>query len=105
MKNGDHVTTSNPDPAGTAYSFTPNLEESVVRLSNDLTTVQNFFTPSGSFGYAALDGGDQDLGAGGGYSSLTKDAGMVDVRWRAIHDNHGALNASSQARSSSSESR
>ena len=60
-----YFSTGNSDPAGTAYSSTLNLEESVVRLSNDLTTVQNFFTPSGSFGYAALDGGDQDLGAGG----------------------------------------
>ena len=60
-----YFSTGNSDPAGTAYSSTLNLEESVVRLSNDLTTVEGFFTPSGSFGYAALDEGDQELGAGG----------------------------------------
>jgi hypothetical protein len=61
-QSGDlYFSTGNSDPSGTSYS-TLNLEESVVRLSNDLTTVQGYFTPSN---YAGLDANDQDVSAGG----------------------------------------
>ncbi len=97
-----YFSTSNSDPLGTAYSSTLNLEESVVRLSNDLTTVQNFFTPSGSFGYAALDGGDQDLGAGGvllfpyqyGGKYLTAAMGKIGPLYLLDRDNLGGYDPS-----------
>jgi hypothetical protein len=38
------------------------IQESVVRLSPDLSAMQSFFTPAN---YATLDGGDLDLGSGG----------------------------------------
>ncbi len=61
-----YFTTGNSDSSGKTYNSVTNLEESVVRLSPDLSTVQGYFTPSGnSVGYAQLDQADNDFGAGG----------------------------------------
>jgi hypothetical protein len=58
--------TGNSDPSGTSYSSTLNLAESVIRLSPDLTTVKDWFTPAGTtYGQPVLDKNDGDLGSGG----------------------------------------
>jgi hypothetical protein len=44
------------------YDGVSNIQESVVKLSSDLTTVLSVFTPSNQ---ASLDGGDVDFGSGG----------------------------------------
>lgn len=59
-----------PYAAGASYSDTydppKNLQESVVKMSSDLTEVLDWFTPSDSkFGKTTLDQKDFDLGAGG----------------------------------------
>ena len=54
--------TSNSDPSGTTYDGVTNIQESVVKVSSDLTTVLDLFTPSN---VAYLDQNDQDFGAGG----------------------------------------
>jgi hypothetical protein len=61
-----YFVTGNSDQSGTTFSPTTNLEESVVKLSSDLTKVQGYFTPSGpNYGAPALDTYDGDFGAGG----------------------------------------
>lgn len=58
--------TGNSDPSGTSYVAISNLSESVIRLSPDLTTVKDWFTPAGtSYGQPVLDQNDGDLGSGG----------------------------------------
>jgi outer membrane protein assembly factor BamB len=65
-RNGIFFATSNSDTSGKSYSGAYNIEESVVNQSADLTTQQSAFTPAGGAdGFAALDSGDSDLGAGG----------------------------------------
>jgi hypothetical protein len=54
--------TGNSDPAGTTYDGVTNIQESVVKMSSDLTTVLDLFTPSNQ---ATLDGSDSDFGSGG----------------------------------------
>jgi hypothetical protein len=54
--------TGNSDPSGTTYDGVSNLQESVVKLSPDLGTVLDLFTPSN---WAALDKSDVDFGSGG----------------------------------------
>ena len=54
--------TGNSDPSGTTYDRTLNLTESVVKLSSDLSTVLDTFTPSN---WGPLDQGDTDYGSGG----------------------------------------
>ena len=54
--------TGNSDPSGTTYDGVTDIQESVVKVSADLTTVLDLFTPSN---VAALDAGDLDFGAGG----------------------------------------
>ena len=49
-------------PAQTTYDGVTNIQESVVKLSGDLTTLRGIFTPSN---VAVMDQGDQDLGSGG----------------------------------------
>jgi Bacterial Ig-like domain (group 3) len=56
------VTTGNSDPSGTTYDGVTNLQESVVKVSPDLTAVLDLFTPSN---WAILDQLDEDLGSGG----------------------------------------
>jgi hypothetical protein len=58
--------TGNSDYDGKSYNSTYNLDESVVKLSTDLTTVQSFFTPKGGQdGWANFDRDDTDFGSGG----------------------------------------
>ncbi len=52
--------TANSDPE--SYSAQTNPDESIVRLSADLTTVQSYYTPADQ---PELDEDDEDLGAGG----------------------------------------
>lgn len=54
--------TGNSDISGTTYDGVTNLQESVVKLSPDLTTVLDLFTPSNQ---AHLDEIDADFGSGG----------------------------------------
>jgi len=54
--------TGNSDPSGTTYDGVSALQESVVKVSPDLTTVLDIFTPSNQ---AALDEADSDFGSGG----------------------------------------
>jgi hypothetical protein len=61
-----YFATGNSDYSGTSYNTTSNLSESIVKMSPDLTTVESFFTPSGSsFGVKYLDQNDLDTGSGG----------------------------------------
>jgi hypothetical protein len=54
--------TGNSDPSGTTYDGVTDIQESVIKVSPDLTTVVDLFTPSD---VATLDAGDLDFGAGG----------------------------------------
>ncbi|MBV9718049.1 MAG: hypothetical protein JOZ77_01925 [Candidatus Eremiobacteraeota bacterium] len=54
--------TGNSDPSGTTYNGVTNIQESVVKVNPDLTTMLSIFTPSD---VGALDAGDIDFGAGG----------------------------------------
>jgi hypothetical protein len=65
-RNGIFFATSNSDYSGKSFSSLYNVEESVVNQSASLATQQSIFTPAGGAdGFAALDSGDGDLGAGG----------------------------------------
>jgi hypothetical protein len=65
--------TANSDPSGTTYDGINNIQESVVKVSQDLTTVLDLFTPSN---VAALDQGDLDFGSGG-VMVLPDQVGMI----------------------------
>jgi hypothetical protein len=54
--------TGNSDPSGTTYNGVTNIQESVIKVSSDLTTVVDLFTPSD---WGTLDQEDQDFGSGG----------------------------------------
>ncbi len=54
--------TGNSDYSGTTYDGISNIQESVVKVSPDLTTVLSLFTPSNQ---ASLDQSDADFGSGG----------------------------------------
>jgi hypothetical protein len=54
--------TGNSDYSGTTYDGVSNIQESVVKVSSDLTTVLGLFTPSNQ---ANLDQWDADFGSGG----------------------------------------
>jgi hypothetical protein len=54
--------TSNSDPSGTTYDGITNIQESVIKVSPDLTTVLDLFTPSN---VAQMDEHDLDFGSGG----------------------------------------
>jgi len=54
--------TANSDPSGTTYDGITNIQESVVKVSPDLTTVVDLFTPSN---WSNLDQHDLDFGSGG----------------------------------------
>ena len=54
--------TGNSDYSGTTYDGVNNIQESVVKVSPDLTTVLDLFTPSNQ---ASLDQSDADFGSGG----------------------------------------
>ena len=54
--------TGNSDPSGTTYDGVTNIQESVVKVSPDLNSVIDLFTPSDQ---AILDQTDGDFGSGG----------------------------------------
>ena len=54
--------TGNSDPPGTAYDGVTDIEESVIKVSPDLSTVLDLFTPSN---VKSLDEHDMDFGSGG----------------------------------------
>jgi hypothetical protein len=56
------VVTGNSDPSGTTYDGVTNIQESVIKLSSDLSSVVDLFTP---VNWPALDEKDVDFGAGG----------------------------------------
>jgi hypothetical protein len=64
--------TGNSDPA--TYDGVDDIQESVVRESPDLSTMQSLFTPSNQ---SSLDKNDQDLGAGGPLLIPRQPAGPV----------------------------
>jgi hypothetical protein len=61
-KGNIYFVTGNSDPSGTTFNGTQNLTESVVKMSSDLTTVLDSFTPAD---WGTLDRGDTDYGSGG----------------------------------------
>jgi hypothetical protein len=54
--------TGNSDPSGTSYDGVNNVSESVLKISSDLTTDLDLFTPSN---WSTLDEEDGDFGSGG----------------------------------------
>jgi len=54
--------TGNSDPSGTTYDGVTNIQESVVKVSANLTSVVDLFTPSNQ---SNLDQNDTDFGSGG----------------------------------------
>ncbi len=54
--------TGNSDPSGSTYDGVSNIQESVVKVSSNLTTVLDLFTPKNQ---ATLDQTDADFGSGG----------------------------------------
>jgi hypothetical protein len=62
-QSGDlYFVTGNSDGAADTYDGVTNIQESVVKISPDLTKVKSLFTPSNVFN---LDQGDTDFGSGG----------------------------------------
>jgi hypothetical protein len=57
-----YFVTGNSDPSGTTYDGINNIQNSVIKMSPDLTTVLSLFTPSN---VALLDKKDEDFGSGG----------------------------------------
>ena len=60
---GDVVlVTANSDPSGTTYDGVSSVQHSVIKMSTDLSTLVDLFTP---YNWPALDENDADFGSGG----------------------------------------
>ncbi len=57
-----YVVTGNSDPSGTTYDGVTDIQESVIKVSPDLSTVLDLFTP---YDWPTLDQKDMDFGSGG----------------------------------------
>ncbi len=57
-----YFVTGNSDPSGDTYDGVTNLQESVVKVSSDLSQVLDLFTP---YYWPMLDANDKDFGSGG----------------------------------------
>jgi hypothetical protein len=57
-----YFVTGNSDYSGTTYNGVTNVNESVVKMTPDLSSMLSIFTPSN---VASLDEGDEDFGSGG----------------------------------------
>jgi hypothetical protein len=95
------VVTGNSDPSGTTYDGVTNIQESVIKVSPDLSTLLDLFTPSN---WSDLDRGDSDFGSGGvlvlpdqpgSYPHLAVAAGKAGSMFLMNADNLGGY--SSQA--------
>ncbi len=91
--------TGNSDYDGQTYNKRTNLAESTIRLSADLTTVQDYFTP---YNHGQLDNDDNDFGSGGvmllptqagKYPNLAVAAGKADQLFLMNRDKLGRGNA------------
>ena len=100
-----YFVTGNSDPSGTSYDEVTNLAESVVKASPDLTTVEDFFTPSGSgTGVGDLDQLDEDFGSGGvlllpgktGTTTLAAAAGKAGLMYLFNRRHLGRYDSSGQ---------
>ena len=93
------VVTGNSDPSGTTYDGATSLQESVIKVSPDLSTVLDLFTP---WNWATLDQTDADLGSGGvlvlpdqagSYSHLAVAAGKSGTMFLMNEDNLGGYSS------------
>jgi hypothetical protein len=92
--------TGNSDPSGTTYDGVTNIQESVVKVSSDLSTVLDLFTPKNQ---STLDKKDEDFGSGGvmvlpdqsgTFPHLAVAAGKTGTMFLMNADNLGGYSAS-----------
>lgn len=93
------VVTGNSDYSGTTYDGVNNIQESVIKVSSDLSTVLDLFTPAN---WSILDQEDQDFGSGGvlvlpdqpgTYPHLAVAAGKVGTMFLMNEDNLGGYSS------------
>lgn len=82
-----YFVTGNSDWSGTTYDGVTNIQESVVKVSPDLTTVLGLFTPSD---VGDLDKQDNDYGSGG-VLLLPEQSGLAKPRLAAAVGKDGRL--------------
>jgi hypothetical protein len=97
-----YFVTGNSDYMGGTYDGVNNIQESVVKLSPDLTQIPSIFTPSGAdSGVDALDLRDDDFGSGGvmllpdqpgTHPRLAVAAGKIGEMYLMDRDNLGGYN-------------
>jgi hypothetical protein len=89
------VVTGNSDYSGNTYDGVNSIQESVIKVSPDLSTVLDLFTPSN---WSSLDQGDTDFGSGGvlvlpdqpgSYPHLAVAAGKYGAMYFMDEDNLG----------------
>jgi serine/threonine protein kinase len=93
------LVTGNSDKSGTTYDGVTNIQESVIKVSPDLSTVVDLFTPSN---WSALDREDNDFGSGGvlvlpdqpgSYPHLAVAAGKVGSMFLMNEDSLGGYSS------------
>ena len=94
------VVTGNSDSSGTTYDGVTNFQESVLKVSSDLSSLLDLFTPSD---WSSLDQGDTDFGSGGvmvlpdqqgAYPHLAVAAGKEGNLFLMNEDNLGGYSSS-----------